>query len=158
MAAVVAVFFAFFGLLAFYDGASAYVHAEVLPQQIYGVCALILSAGCFGVATLASIGSSAERIRKSTAEAVELLKGIRERQAREEADAAGLIMPTPAPPSTLPPAIAIAEEPRLRVKCSKCGKVVAAKMDWAGKSGKCPGCGASVMFPANADPARILAG
>lgn len=39
------------------------------------------------------------------------------------------------------------EPPQLKAKCSKCGKTVKARADWAGRTGKCPGCGWSIEFP-----------
>jgi len=36
----------------------------------------------------------------------------------------------------------------IRCTCPGCGKVVKAGDDWAGRSGKCPGCGAGIAFTA----------
>jgi DNA-directed RNA polymerase subunit RPC12/RpoP len=35
----------------------------------------------------------------------------------------------------------------LRTKCIWCGKTVRGGDDWAGRSGKCPNCGAEIIFP-----------
>lgn len=40
-----------------------------------------------------------------------------------------------------------------RVKCAGCGRTVKAKDDWAGKTGRCPGCGNSILFPKSTDEA-----
>lgn len=42
------------------------------------------------------------------------------------------------------------EPEQLKVKCSKCGRTVKAKPEWAGRTGKCPGCNWSIQFPAAA--------
>lgn len=39
----------------------------------------------------------------------------------------------------------------IRATCSGCGKTVKGGDDWAGRSAKCPGCGASITFESN-DP------
>lgn len=40
----------------------------------------------------------------------------------------------------------------IRATCPKCGKVVKAGDDWAGRVGSCPGCGAAITFVAAAGP------
>src|SRR6266550_3968914 len=40
----------------------------------------------------------------------------------------------------------------LRTKCIWCGKTVRGGDDWAGHSGKCPNCGAEIIFPSVGPP------
>jgi hypothetical protein len=49
------------------------------------------------------------------------------------------------------PTPAYATEPVLKAKCPKCGKMVKAKADWAGRIGSCPKCGGPIRFETPAD-------
>jgi len=158
-----AILFAFVGLLLLPGGLILFFSAETVMHEIVGALVCILSAGFLTIAILSDIHTSLQALIKTSKDAA----ADADRRARAAADVGTERWDTLCtsldrlenatqrnkPPSNVGEdwSPAAADDGLLKAKCAKCGKTVKAKPDWAGRTGKCPGCGAAIRFATAAE-------